>query len=336
MKRINLIVIQILLWGLIFLLLLVYNVRGERPVLGFISSVINIIIYSTTIYTNSLFLMPRFLPKRQFAEYAIYSVLTIIGLVLLKTTPEYFIHHRIFGVDHFYDFRPAHLAVAFMSVFLCFIIGGLLHVSLDYLQLIKKQEQLKNLHLSAELNLLKSQVQPHFLFNTLNNIYSLAYIRSEKTAEVVAKLSDIMRYFVEQAPKERVPLTVEIDFLQNYIALEMIRILHPVQYDFSVQVQQQDLPVPPMLFTPFVENVFKHGIDKKSKHNMLKICLVQKESYLYFTIKNKIFPNKTERQGSGTGLDNIRKRLDILYGNEYELDIDNNEIFYTVNLKFPI
>jgi sensor histidine kinase YesM len=195
---------------------------------------------------------------------------------------------------------------------------------------------LVNQHLSAELNLLKSQVQPHFLFNTLNNIYSLAYIKSEKTAEVVAKLSDMMRYFVEHAPKEKVPLAQEIEFLQNYISLESIRMLHPLQLEFGVQVPNEDMPIPPMLFTPFVENVFKHGVDKKSKDNLLQICMLQRETALHFSIKNRLFPNQQKATGGGTGLDNIRKRLTILYGTRYELTISNDGEFYLVKLTLPI
>lgn len=337
MKKINLTVVQVLVWMLIFLLWLVYNVQGRPDYrVGLASTVINIFIYISSIYVNSLLLMPRFLQKRQFGRYIFFSALTLLILVATKTITEYFVHYQYFGIHHFYDFRLAHITMAFLSVFLCFIIGGLLHVSLDYLQLLKKQEQLKNQHLSAALNLLKSQVQPHFLFNTLNNIYSLAYIRSEKTAEMVAKLSDMMRYFVEHAPKELVPLSVEIEFLQNYISLEFIRILHPVQFDFKVQVQQEDLMVPPMLFIPFLENVFKHGIDKKSRENILKICLLQNQNNLHFNIINKVFTTESNGNNKGTGLNNIRKRLDILYSDQYDLKTSTDGKMYFVQFTFPI
>ena len=133
----------------------------------------------------------------------------------------------------------------------------------------------------AELNLLKSQVQPHFLFNTLNNIYYEAYREAPRTAKLIERLSDIMRYFVDESPKDEVSLGTEIQFLENYIALEKIRIRGEIELDF-IKDCNSDLRIPPMLLMTFVENIFKHGIDKSSSQNKIELSLVQQDGYLLF------------------------------------------------------
>src|ERR1700759_4059798 len=150
-----------------------------------------------------------------------------------------------------------------------FIVAGLLtyllsfvfRIAIAYFTLKQQSEKILVQKSQAELNLLKSQVQPHFLFNTLNNIYYEAYREAPKTAKLIERLSDIMRYFVDESPKDEVSLATEIQFLENYIALEKIRIRHGIDLNF-IQDCNKDQRIPPMLLMTFVENIFKHGIDK--------------------------------------------------------------------------
>ena len=129
----------------------------------------------------------------------------------------------------------------------------------------------------AELNLLKSQVQPHFLFNTLNNIYYEAFREAPRTALLIGRLSDIMRYFVDESPKEKVTLATEIKFLENYIALEEIRIRHGVKVTFEQRYEGNPV-IPPMLLMTFVENIFKHGIDRSAPATPLPFRCCRKET----------------------------------------------------------
>jgi LytS/YehU family sensor histidine kinase len=210
----------------------------------------------------------------------------------------------------------------------------LLRVSIDYVALLRKQEEMRHQQLASELNLLKAQVQPHFLFNTLNNIYYLAYTKNERTAEVVARLSDIMRYFVDEAPKERVPLMAEIDFLDNYIELEQIRMLHQAEICFDRTGVSDALIIPPMLLIPLVENIFKHGVDKSLTVNEVKLTLRQEGRYLVFTTGN-LYHEQECTDKNGGGLTNLRKRLALLYGNDFTLVTEKKERCFTATLQFP-
>jgi LytS/YehU family sensor histidine kinase len=202
------------------------------------------------------------------------------------------------------------------------------------LSLLQRQQEMKTRQLSTELNLLKAQVQPHFLFNTLNNIYYLAYTKSDRTAEVIAKLSEIMRYFVDEAPKEKVPLSTEIQFLKNYIELEQIRMLHPVKAKFMIEADESIL-LPPMLLIPLVENIFKHGVDKTVEENNVAIKLKRLDQQLVFSTCNQVGPALTDRQ-NGAGLMNLRKRLAILYGDNFELTTSLENGNFKASLKFSV
>jgi LytS/YehU family sensor histidine kinase len=183
------------------------------------------------------------------------------------------------------------------------------------------------------LNLLKSQVQPHFLFNTLNNIYYEAYREAPATAALIEKLSDIMRYFVEESQKECVSLGKELHFIENYIGLETIRLRHGIQLTFTKNVQEQ-LQLPPMLLMTFVENIFKHGIDRMRADNKVAISLEEKDGYLLFTTINRCYKQALTK--GGFGIDNLRKRLFLLYANDFVLETNCTDTIYKAFLKIPV
>lgn len=262
------------------------------------------------------------------------AAIVLIALVLLRVTLDYVLINLHLGITHFYNLSVSHFAFAFLAIFLCFIIGFLIRVSLDHVHLLKHHEALQHQQVVSELNLLKVQVQPHFMFNTLNNIYSLAHKKSDKTAEVVAKLSDIMRYFVHDAVKETVLLSTEISFVKSYIELERIRMLHPLCVEFEINTTGHEVLIPPMLFIPFVENFFKHGLDKTKTDNSLWIELLQNDHEISFIIKNRILKNHPVST-AGVGIENVKKRLLILYQNNFDLRIKEENNLFSVSLKIP-
>ena len=202
-----------------------------------------------------------------------------------------------------------------------------------HLNLLEVKKELQQKHAEAELDLLKAQVQPHFLFNTLNNIYSLAQSRSEKTAEMIAKLSELMRYFIEEAPKQLLPLSTELQFLRNYLDLEQIRMLHPVQVDWELDEKAGCETVPPMLLMPFIENVFKHGIDKLKNHNHVRIHLRGNKGQIVYCVSNLLLTENPRREGSG--LKNLKKRLELLYGDRFDLRSEKQNGYYIATLTIP-
>jgi sensor histidine kinase YesM len=329
--------IQIVAWVSVYLLLLFYGMhKWEQWEIVFLTTTIYCIFYLIAIYTQASWIAKNFLKRGSYHQFLVYSLLILLFTTLLRM----YIHHVLFFLHfmhiQFYKFTNlSNFSFVLVTQFLASAFGVLLRICLNYITLLKNQEKLKVQHLQTELNFLKSQVQPHFLFNTLNNIYYLAHTKSEKTKDMIAKLSEMMRYFLEEAPKEKVCLSTEIQFLKDYICLEKIRMPYHVQIDFCIRAEKQNVLVPPMLLMPLVENVFKHGLDKAKQHNEAKICLevdgelsVQTMAgvrttaegtaiamKLRFEVTNDMQNIKYEKQG--TGLENLKKRLHLLYGENY-------------------
>lgn len=334
MLRKKLLRIQAAVWVLFYIFLLLYAVqKWEHPIYGCWSVTIATITYLVAVYGNALWLIPRYYRGRRRTLYFIFSALFVGVLVVARMYAE----NEVLMPLHlpFYSWGLSHFSFVLLTNFLAFLFGALLRITIDYLYLLRKQEEMRNQQLAAELNLLKAQVQPHFLFNTLNNIYYLAYTKNERTAEVVARLSDSMRYFVDEAPKERVPLLTEIAFLQNYIELEQIRMLHQAAITFNRDGISDALIIPPMLLIPLVENIFKHGVDKSVQQNDVVITLKQQEGYLHFITTNSHHDHEGKPKG-GVGLTNLRKRLTLLYGNDFTLTTEKTAHCFTATLKFPV
>jgi LytS/YehU family sensor histidine kinase len=245
----------------------------------------------------------------------------------------------MYSYNTFFASRPEKMTFSMMlnfvvAGFMTYLLSFIFRIALAYFEIKQQSEKILVQKSQAELNLLKSQVQPHFLFNTLNNIYYEAYVDSPRTAKLVEQLSNIMRYFVDESPKDEVSINTEIQFLENYVALEKIRIRHEIDISF-IQDCSPHLQIPPMLLMTFVENIFKHGIDKASIDNKIELALVQQGRYLTFETKNRIFNQKADAAG-GFGIQNLRKRLELLYGNKFELTISNGEEMFTAFLKIPL
>ena len=204
-----------------------------------------------------------------------------------------------------------------------------------YLVSLKRITQLQLLNNNLELDLLKSQVQPHFLFNTLNNIYSLV-MDNEKAGSTVLKLSDLLRFSLYESNGKRISLKKEIEFLEDYIELEKIRHHRHVniQYDFS-SVDDERCQIAPLLFINFVENAFKHGVHNTIEPTFVNIKLMHSQQLITFEISNHIPQSTTKeiQKAGGKGLGNIKRRLEILYPDQHEISISNNENLFNVNLK---
>ncbi len=184
----------------------------------------------------------------------------------------------------------------------------------------KKRDEMEKAATEAELVALKSQVNPHFLFNTLNNIYSLIQIDQDKAQEAVHDLSGMLRYVLYDSEKPSVPLSKETGFLKDYIKLMSMRCSSNVSLDVSLPETDSDKHVAPLLFIPLVENAFKHGIST-SEPSSIKIELKEEGEYVSFLVENTSFPkNDSDRSGSGIGVKNLQRRLDMLYPGQHTFE----------------
>jgi sensor histidine kinase YesM len=228
---------------------------------------------------------------------------------------------------------------------LYFVIVGLYSVSIlaILIKLLKfwYEQQHKSIQLlkektEAELAMLKGQINPHFLFNTLNSIYSLALKKSDLTSEAVVKLSEMLDYLLYECNADQVSIKKEIKLIQNYIYLQKIR--YSDRLDIQFQADIEDQLIPPMLFLPFIENSFKHGVGKQSRKVWVYIKLEIVGDHIQFQIKNSktAYSNGEGKITSGgIGLENVKKRLDLLFQNNYSLDIDDISDTFKVELQIP-
>ena len=197
----------------------------------------------------------------------------------------------------------------------------------------KKRDEMEKAATEAELVALKSQVNPHFLFNTLNNIYSLIQIDQDKAQEAVHDLSGMLRYVLYDSEKPSVPLSKETGFLKDYIKLMSMRCSSNVILDVSLPETDSDKHVAPLLFIPLVENAFKHGIST-SEPSSIKIELKEEGEYVSFLVENTSFPkNDSDRSGSGIGVKNLQRRLDMLYPGQHSFEYGETQGFYRSFLK---
>ncbi len=199
--------------------------------------------------------------------------------------------------------------------------------------MMKAYRQLKNDKTEAELMLLKSKIDPHFFFNTLNNLYGLALEKSEKTPEVILKLSEIMRYTIYEGKNDTVALKDEVDYLQKYIEIHKLRYNKNVDVAFNTHIENETIKLAPLLLIMLLENAFKHGVESLIDEAYIRVDLKADESTITYTVENN-FEKRTEAD-QGIGLDNLKRRLQLIYPNTHKFTTvsKNNTYIATLTLK---
>jgi len=326
--------LQLVIWVAVLLLIFFSLLPMDGLVKSMIYTIVNASSYAIIIYCNILILYPLFYEKRKFVWYGVWITifLVLIGILRGYASIELYRHFLLLKIP------PVNLLTLLGYVpggILIYVLSLVFRIAIAYFTLKQQTEEIMLQKSQAELNLLKSQVQPHFLFNTLNNIYYKVYKVDPASAGLIERLSDIMRYFVDESPKDVVPLATEVAFIENYMTLEKIRIRHGASIDFEKNYDP-DVRIPPMLLMTFVENIFKHGIDKSRKKNQIAISLVQKDGYLFFKTCNRSIAATAVNSKNGFGIANLTQRLKMLYGTNFELKIDKAGELYNAFLKIPL
>ena len=225
------------------------------------------------------------------------------------------------------------VSTVFTSLVFMFL-SAVLKFTGDWFLNERKQRDLENQRLSAELAFLKSQINPHFLFNSLNSIYSLAYQRSETTPDAILKLSEIMRYMLYESNDNKVDLEKELQYLQSYIDLQKIRFGNKAYIDFKVQGNIGNQQIAPLLLIAFIENAFKHGV-ANNPLTPIRLLIDVDDAHLHFYMQNKKHMNNRDTLG-GIGLNNVQRRLNLLYPGKYNLVVNDEMDTYTVELSLVL
>ena len=329
-------------WHVLFwmcLISLFLYLGSDDTQLGFEGLVIVFLLYPVInigiFYLNYLVFIPRFWDKKQYSIYGIAIAATIIVFGIGKYSiglcfKQYVLMHEKGHVLGFWQYFLGTVFTGLIFVFLSIV----LKFTTDWFLNERIQRDLENQRLSAELSFLKSQINPHFLFNSLNSIYSLAYQRSETTPEAILKPSEIMRYMLYECNDNKVSLAKELQYLHNYIDLQKIRFGKKSYIDFKVNGEVDGQQIVPLLLIPFIENAFKHGI-VNDPLSPIHLLIEIDEDHLHFYIQNKKHNNNRDAMG-GIGLNNVKRRLDLLYPGKYNLIINDEADTYTSELSLVL
>lgn len=327
-----------LFWIGYYILLIILE-RGDESLMDtMFNEFINLIFYAIIVYVNILYLIPHFLKKKKIFTYLV----LLIALAIFITPIKLFAFHFRFTGDEVkqagliaqqHYFYLANLFIAFGST--------LVSIIMDWMQHQRERTVLENQNIQSELRFLKSQINPHFLFNTLNSIYALTLKKSDDAPEIVVKLSEMLRYMLYECNEKLVPLSKEVHYIQNYLSLEQLRHGGKISINFDVEGEVNGETIAPLLFVPFLENSFKHGASKTIKDGYVNVVLKMKEKeQIQFVVEN----NKTDTiptanhslKSGGIGLANLDRRLKILYPNKHKLTINNSPNVYKITLDLTL
>lgn len=328
--------IHLLFWIAIFILmLLVFHGIFEQWDIALLAASINIFGLSLLVYVHLFLLLRKLFDKE---KYLIYGVSVFI-LLTITAFLRFFLGWEL--VKMLYPFiakmfTPSYFGSIFFTGTFFLLVSIPLRLVDNWLKKQELEKELKTHQLEAELRFLKAQVNPHFLFNALNNIYSLSFTESKKAPEMILKLSDMMSYMLYDCKHEQVSLSAEVEYLKNYIALQQLKKEGEFNIDFQTKGNIEGTLITPMLFIPLFENAFKHSNLEDIKNGWLKSKLEKTENQLLFSISNSKLVGKKSTQTGGVGLENLRERLKLLFPEQHELKIKSTEDEYKVSLTINL
>lgn len=315
---------------------------------NYFNHLIFVFICASFFYSNYFIFIPKLFLKKRVVEYSLIIVFSIIVvLLLLNFFPVVNHNHEMMPMrgrpgfpDNFPDPYPKRFPKRFSFLnpsivvpFVTWFLSTGIRMTAEWYKSEKQKVVIEKEKLNTELAFLKSQVNPHFIFNVLNNICSLARKKSDETELAIIKLSNLLRYNLYDFKQDKVSLDKEIQYLNDYIDIQKIRLHDNIKIDFTFKGNTENILIEPLLFIPFVENAFKHGVNTIDKGE-INILIESNSDSLHFMVKNPIFNKiqQTENQ-SGIGLNNVLRRLNLLYPDKHKIYITNNENEYIVDLK---
>ncbi|MGL4292854.1 MAG: sensor histidine kinase [Bacteroidales bacterium] len=333
-----------MVWLAIYLFLIASGSRFDW-VVALISSTIAIAgMLSLDRFVRCVMIKKLLRPHRQVLYY-VASLGFVTFWVWLAVNFEVFIfstliHHNLISFPD--EVSRPHLIYPIFKMVVLFL-GTYAITTISYLlsqtkEASKKNTLLHNEKLDMELRYLKAQINPHFLFNALNNIYSLVYTNDENAAESILKLSEMLRYVTDECQTDKISISKEVKYLENFIDFQLMRMENHPNIEFVKEIRNPELKIPPMIFQPLVENCFKHSRLESNKNGFIRISLFQTDRELIFETENSqsacVFNKQTER--GGIGVNNVQKRLELAYGKNFHFHIENNSHFYKTELVIKL
>jgi two-component system LytT family sensor kinase len=328
-----------LFWSLLLLILvandLVFTDKSIPTAFG--HGLIVVFIYALVVYMNLLYLIPNYLTKNEFWTYLGLLLLSILVITPIEALILYLIYS---GNAEAQESVIINLNLYFIPPLLIASGSTLFKIINDWVRDLREKQELEKRTMQSELRFLKSQINPHFLFNTLNSLYALTLKKSDNAPEIVIKLSEMMRYMLYECNEKRVLLSKEVNYLHNYLALEKLRQPKEIDIKFEVEGNVSHQMIAPLMFIPFLENSFKHGLSNNLSDGFVHIYLNVKGEHVNLRIENskpeKLPVRDPKRKSGGIGLVNVKRRLNLLYTEQYSLNIEDNPKSYAIELELKL
>lgn len=328
-----------LLWmgyWMLWLLMLSSFQQFDKAVWG---ATVNVGIQSAVAYTNIRFLIPDFFEKRKYTAYVILALLILFVFTKAHLSLiEPYLQTSSWGRKIRFP-RAFQFGRIYLFLILVLIVSAAYKFAVDRFQALQRQSELAKKQLETELEALRNQINPHFLFNTLNNIYTLAYLKEDNAAPMIMKLSALLRYMLHECQNEKVPLEKEVIFLENIIEMQKLK-----SDNFAKRITLEtagirpDYLIAPLLLLGFVENSFKHSDLDFNAEGFIDIKLTVDSAGIvhFFCTNTKKKREKVVQEQGGIGLANTRKRLHLIYGNQFGLKITDTPDNYQISLNLPV
>lgn len=303
------------------------------------TALIEVIMYALIINFNIFILIPKLFYKKNYVIYIVTVIIIVIGSSHLLGKLEFYLYLEQITKEHSL-YEHVQFIKRGLHVFKSLPLMGLLFLTTIYYLGKRREEKQKEYfreRAETELRLLKNQINPHFLFNALNSVYTLSYIQSEMTPQMILKLSEMLRYVLYECTADKVTLEKELVYLENYITFQKLK--EETEKALTVDFKNVDHTklVAPMLFIPFIENSFKHSNIHNSDNSFITIKIETQEDKLTFKIENSFSNNISNTDKSkGIGLENVKRRLDLIYPDKYKLNIKSTTNKYYVELKLDL
>ena len=298
------------------------------------------------VYFNIYFLLTKFLLTKRYKIFFILLFVSSISFTLLLRLDSYFIIVPTLYSEEFLNryytvgfFRISYLISHFVSIYMVVVGAAFIKLLIQWYNSKQQNQLLARENLETELKFLKSQIHPHFLFNTLNNLYALTLKKSDKAPETVLKLSELLDFMLYDCNASKIYLHKELQLVKNYIDLEKLRYNDDLTIQFDVMGEITKTEIAPLLILPFIENCFKHGISEQTDSSWINISLIVKNNLMTLVVENSRSTKPQEDHKGykeGIGIENVRRRLQLLYPGKHKLEISEVDHIYSVKLELKV
>lgn len=327
---------HILPWLLLFGIWYYFRYQDYNSLLeAFWVTLVKCVDLAIMIYVTNYVLIPKLLYKKRYGWF----VLAFVAMIVTSSLSKMQIIGRIINEPSMFDLTANLKTRIYDNViphFFLVIAGAAFKLLYDYSKMQRRLTEMAREKAEAELSFLKSQINPHFLFNSLNSVYFLIDKENPEARQALHKFSDMLRYQLYEVKGTKIPIEKELSYLKDYVDLQKLRKDENYAVEFNCSREVKDFSIEPLLLIPFVENAFKHISHKTGSTNFIKLDITRSNGHFNFSIENSKEAERTTELHGGIGLNNVKRRLELLYPEKHELKIDNKEDVYKVDLKLKI